>query len=127
MTDPLLAERFRLDGVITTVDATVGAATLDRHSESVKQAAVADRLLLTKSDLADAAARAALEARLRALNPAAPIHPVTQGEIEPALQIGRASCRGKSVSVRVDLGGRRIINKKNQSLNTQSVTSAENY
>src|SRR3546814_882990 len=64
MTDPLLAERFRLDGVITTVDATVGAATLDRHSESVKQAAVADRLLLTKSDLADAAARAALEAQI---------------------------------------------------------------
>ena len=85
MTDPLLAERFRLDGVITTVDAAVGAATLDRHAESVKQAAVADRLLLTKSDLADAAARAALEARLRALNPAAPIHAVAQGAIEPAL------------------------------------------
>jgi G3E family GTPase len=85
MTDPLLAERFRLDGVITTVDAAVGAATLDRHAESVKQAAVADRLLLTKSDLADAEARAALEARLRALNPAAPIHAVMQGAIEPAL------------------------------------------
>jgi G3E family GTPase len=85
MTDPLLAERFRLDGVITTVDAAVGAATLDRQMESVKQAAVADRLLLTKSDLADAASHAALEARLRALNPAAPIHHVVQGEIEPAL------------------------------------------
>ncbi|MGF1594524.1 MAG: CobW family GTP-binding protein [Kiloniellaceae bacterium] len=85
MTDPLLAERFRLDGVIATVDAAAGAATLDRHAESVKQAAVADRLLLTKSDLADAEGRAALEARLRALNPAAPIYPVTQGEIDPAL------------------------------------------
>jgi G3E family GTPase len=85
MTDPLLSERFRLDGVITTVDAANGAATLDRHVESVKQAAVADRLLLTKSDLADAAARTDLEARLRRLNPAAPIHAVTQGEIDPAL------------------------------------------
>jgi len=85
MTDPLLCERFRLDGVITTVDAAVGAATLDRQMESVKQAAVADRILLTKSDLAGAEARAALEARLRALNPAAPIHPVVQGEIAPAL------------------------------------------
>ena len=85
MTDPLLAERFRLDGVITTVDAVVGAATLDRQMESVKQAAVADRILLTKSDLAAAPSRAALEARLRALNPAAPIHHVVQGEIEPAL------------------------------------------
>jgi G3E family GTPase len=85
MTDPLLSERFRLDGVITTVDAANGSATLDRHVESVKQAAVADRLLLTKSDLADAAARTDLEARLRRLNPAAPIHAVTQGEIDPAL------------------------------------------
>jgi G3E family GTPase len=85
MSDPLLAERFRLDGVITTVDAAVGAATLDRQMESVKQAAVADRILLTKSDLADAEARTTLERRLRALNPAAPIHQVTQGAIEPAL------------------------------------------
>lgn len=85
MTDPLLSERFRLDGVITTVDAANGAATLDRHIESVKQAAVADRLLLTKSDLADDTGRAALEARLRSLNPAAPIHAVTQGAIDPAL------------------------------------------
>ncbi|HMA14269.1 MAG: CobW family GTP-binding protein [Bacteroidota bacterium] len=85
MTDPLLCERFRLDGVVTTVDAAVGAATLDRQMESVKQAAVADRILLTKSDLADTHSRAALETRLRALNPAAPIHHVTQGAIEPAL------------------------------------------
>ena len=85
MTDPLLSERFRLDGVITTVDAVNGTATLDGHIESVKQAAVADRLLLTKSDLAEAAARAVLEERLRALNPAAPIHAVVQGEIDPAL------------------------------------------
>ncbi|WP_340116849.1 GTP-binding protein [Pelagibius sp. 7325] len=85
MSDPLLAERFRLDGVITTVDAATGAATLNRQMESVKQAAVADRLLLTKSDLVSAEERAALEARLRALNPAAPIYPVVQGEIEPAL------------------------------------------
>ena len=85
MTDPLLSERFRLDGVIATVDAAAGADTLDRQFESVKQAAVADRILLTKSDLTDAESLAALEARLRALNPAAPIHPVVQGEIEPAL------------------------------------------
>ncbi len=85
MSDPLLAERFRLDGVIATVDAATGAATLDRQIESVKQAAVADRLLLTKSDLVSAGEREVLEARLRALNPAAPIYHVVQGEIEPAL------------------------------------------
>ena len=49
MTDPLLASRYRLDGVVTTVDGVNGASTLDNHEEAVKQAAVADRLLLTKS------------------------------------------------------------------------------
>ncbi|GAB4228554.1 MAG: GTP-binding protein [Kiloniellaceae bacterium] len=84
MSDPLLSERFRLDGVIATVDAVNGMATLDRHIESVKQAAVADRILLTKSDLADTEALNALEERLRELNPAAPILRVVQGEIAPA-------------------------------------------
>jgi G3E family GTPase len=84
MTDPILAERFRLDGVIATVDAVAGAATLDRHAESVKQAAVADRLLLTKTDLAAPDLRDALKKRLRALNPAAPIREVLNGTVEPA-------------------------------------------
>ena len=49
MTDPLLASRYRLDGVVTTVDGVNGESTLDNHEEAIKQAAVADRLLLTKS------------------------------------------------------------------------------
>ena len=84
MTDPVLAEWFRLDGVIATVDAVAGAATLDRHPESVKQAAVADRLLLTKPDLAAPALRESLAARLRDLNPAAPLRDVLNGAVEPA-------------------------------------------
>ncbi len=79
--DQLLSDCYRLDGVITTVDALTGAATLDRHSEAIKQAAVADRLLLTKVDIADDAAQAALKDRLRALNPAAPITATVQGEV----------------------------------------------
>ena len=85
MADPFLAERYRLDGVIATVDAVNGAATLDRQYESVKQAAVADRIVLTKTDVAEAAAVEALRDRLKQLNPAAPVHPAAQGEIEPAL------------------------------------------
>lgn len=81
MTDPLLTTKFRLDSVVTTVDAIHGAGQLDNHPESVKQAAVADRILITKADLADDATRTALEARLRALNPAAPIYPVVNGDI----------------------------------------------
>ena len=72
MFHPYLMLRYRLEGVITLVDAVNGASTLDAHEESVKQAAVADRLLLSKTDLVkDAAALDALKKRLHALNPAA--------------------------------------------------------
>ena len=84
MNDPFLVERFRLDGVIATVDAANGGDTLDRHFESVKQAAVADRLLLTKTDVAEEKTSEALKLRLKELNPAAPILPVAQGEVEAA-------------------------------------------
>ena len=74
--DPRLRRRFRLAGVVTTVDVLNGDATLDRQREAVKQVAVADRLVLTKSDLArDPASRRdlnALEGRLARLAPGAP-------------------------------------------------------
>jgi len=79
--DPLLSAFYRLDGVVTTVDAVNVMGQFDTQIESVKQAAVADRLLITKSDLVDAATLTALAARLRALNPAAPVHRITQGQI----------------------------------------------
>ena len=88
MADPLVAARYRLDGVVVTVDTVNGMSTLDHHEEAVKQAAMADRLLLTKTDLARPEARAALDARLRALNPAAPRITVTAGAIEPADVLG---------------------------------------
>jgi G3E family GTPase len=80
MSHPYLLLRYRLDGVVTVVDAVNGAATLDAHAEAVKQAAVADRLVLSKSDLATAEQRAVILARLHALNPAAPILDAAQGE-----------------------------------------------
>ena len=70
MTDPSLADALCLESVITTVDAAAGAATLDAHPESVKQAAIADRIVVTKTDLADPAAGGLIE-RLRELNPGA--------------------------------------------------------
>jgi len=85
MLHPYLVQRFRLDGVVTVVDAVNGAATLDAHEEAVKQAAVADRLVLTKTDLvADPADLAVLRRRLWALNPAAPILDAAAGEAAPA-------------------------------------------
>jgi G3E family GTPase len=83
MTDPLLASRYRLDGVVTTVDGVNGGSTLDNHEEAIKQAAVADRLLLTKADIADAPKLEDLKARLHQLNPGAPFHSITGGEIDP--------------------------------------------
>jgi G3E family GTPase len=83
MTDPLLSTRYRLDGVVTTVDAVNGASTLDNHMESVKQAAVADRLLLTKTDIADAPAVADLKHRLQHLNPGARVFSIQHGEVSP--------------------------------------------
>ena len=74
MGHPVLMQAFRLDGIVATVDAVNGMATLDNHEEAVKQAAMADRIVLTKTDLPEAqAGLAALKARLRALNPGADI------------------------------------------------------
>ncbi len=88
MAHPYLAMRYRLDGVITVVDAVNGEATLDAHLEAVKQAAVADRIVLSKTDLIDTpehrAACERLKVRLRALNPAAPILDAAAGEATPA-------------------------------------------
>src|SRR6516225_1616254 len=102
MTDPIVAARYMLDGVVTTVDAVNGAGTLDKQPEAVKQAAVADRLLLTKSDLAEPAVRQAMEGRLKVLNPSAPIVPVAQGAVDPALlfNIGFYDPVTKSADVR---------------------------
>jgi G3E family GTPase len=67
---PYLAMRFRLDGVVTLVDAVNGMATLDEHEEARKQVVSADRIVLTKTDLAtDTGAVEALRRRLAALNP----------------------------------------------------------
>ena len=84
MTHPYLVQRYRLDGVVTLVDAVNANATLDEHREAVKQAAIADRLVLSKTDLAGAEDIAALRARLEALNPGAPVLDAAKGEATAA-------------------------------------------
>ncbi|MBW9069119.1 CobW family GTP-binding protein [Agrobacterium pusense] len=73
MGNPVIAHSFVLNGMITVVDAVNGLSTLDNHEEAVKQAAVADRLVMSKRVLANASTIAALTARLEALNPRATI------------------------------------------------------
>lgn len=101
MTDTLISSRYRLDGIIATVDAVNGADQLARQPESVKQAAVADRLVITKTDLADSHALAVLQARLRALNPAAPLIAAEHGRLSPAavLDAGLFTTRDKHPDV----------------------------
>ncbi|MCW5733395.1 MAG: GTP-binding protein [Enhydrobacter sp.] len=102
MSDEALVTSFRLDGVITTIDAATARATLDRQIESLKQAAVADRLLLTKTDLVGAAETNALIDRLRAINPAAPLAIASQGNVDPGeiLDAGLYNPDTKSLDVR---------------------------
>ena len=71
MAEPVLRHHFRLGNVITTVDAVNGVSHLERQPESTKQAAVADRLVITKTDIVDENSVGELRRRLKRLNPAA--------------------------------------------------------
>ncbi|MHC2337209.1 CobW family GTP-binding protein [Bradyrhizobium sp. USDA 4454] len=88
LNNPLVSHFLRLDAVVTTVDAANAIHQLDRQYEAVKQVALADRLLITKSDLVNDVD--ALERRLRRLNPGARIARVTHGEIDPDRLFGAA-------------------------------------
>jgi G3E family GTPase len=102
MADPAVTARHRLEGVITTVDAVNGEQTLDVHPEALKQAAVADRLLLTKSDIASVAASTAVRRKLGVLNGGTPVLDVVAGMIDPSemFNVGLYDSRGKSADVR---------------------------
>ncbi|VFU10860.1 CobW family GTP-binding protein [Methylocella tundrae] len=106
MYHPYLMLRFRLDGVVTLIDAVNGAATLDAHEEAVKQAAMADRLVIAKTDLLEgetgARASADLRARLSRLNPGARVIDAAKGEATAAalLDAGLYDPERKTLEVR---------------------------
>lgn len=80
--DPVLRHHFRWGNIVTTIDVVNGGSQLDRRPESVKQAAVADRLVLTKTDLVSEEVADALVTRLRAINPSAPLMRAAEEEID---------------------------------------------
>ena len=86
-TNPMVKNHYSLDGVVTTVDLINGSSSLGRFPECVKQAAIADRLIITKSDLLEGAGHqeklSNLSGQLRALNPAAPIVVRKTGDVDP--------------------------------------------
>ena len=104
MGHPVLAQAYRLDGVVTLVDAVNGGRALDDHVEAVKQVAMADRMILTKTDIEPAPV--ALRQRLAALNPRAPVIAASE---QQALSASLLSCglydpATKSADVRRWLG-----------------------
>jgi len=88
MGDPRLRLSMRLDAVVATIDAVNGLASLEAQDVAQRQAAMADRRLVTKADIADETAVSALEARLHALNPGAPVRRVSFGAIDAAELFG---------------------------------------
>jgi len=85
LTNPMIFNHFALDGVVTTVDTINGVSSLDRFPECVKQAAIADRLIITKIDMVENDKQIKiLEKRLRVLNPAAPIIATTTQDANPS-------------------------------------------
>src|SRR5262245_29358301 len=84
MYHPYLVMRYALSGVVTVVDAVNGASTLAAHREATRQVAVADRIVLSKTDIA-ADGAAAAGAAIRAVNPAAPILDAAKGEVNASL------------------------------------------
>jgi G3E family GTPase len=97
-TDGLLGAQYRLNGVVTLIDAVNGLGQLDTMPEAAKQAAVADRLVITKTDIADADNVERLRQRLKAMNPFALVATAIDGEIDPALlaDIAPRSARAQS-------------------------------
>ncbi len=98
--DVSVALRFRLDGIVTVVDAVHALGQLDRQEEAVRQVAMADRIVLSKTDLPHD--DAALRARLRALNPMAPVLTADHGVVDPGaiLDCGLFDATGKIGDVR---------------------------
>jgi G3E family GTPase len=90
MAEPRLVEAYRIDGVLATVDAVNGLVTLNAHREAVKQVALADCLLVTKTDLVGGEALSLLLSKLSALNPTATLILSREGDAPATSLIGVA-------------------------------------
>lgn len=88
MSEPFIAERYRVDGVVTAVDVTHVRGQLEAHAEAVRQVAMADRLLLTKCDLAGETERREVAEHVARLNPSARQVEVSAGAVAPDALFG---------------------------------------
>jgi G3E family GTPase len=100
--DEVLRHAYRLHHVVALVDAVHGESQLDTHEESLKQAALADTLLVTKTDVAERVAVDSLHARLARLNPGAELHEVVRGRIDPAVFMSGARDQPRRQAADID-------------------------
>ncbi len=129
LNDPWVRARFKMDGVVTTVDAVLGEAQLESYFEAEKQAAVADRLILTKTDLASPAALAALQTQLRERNPGAEQLIAVNGDMDfrQILNLGLFNPRDKIPDVQNWLNAQRYKPVRSGALGAkQATTQAHN-
>jgi G3E family GTPase len=125
MAHPYLMLRFLLDGVVTVIDALAGGATLDAHEEAVKQAAMADLLVLSKTDLLPHGKEAPpdLAARLTRLNPGARLLDAAKGEATAAALLNA----GPYDPDRKTAGVRRWLNAEAFAATRESAASYEHH
>lgn len=100
MNEPVIESTFRLDAVVVTIDSVYGLTQLENNIEAIKQAAVADVLLLTKTDIATPEVIEALQAKLSAINPGATQHLIQHGNINPdsIIDVGLFDPTGKTAT-----------------------------
>lgn len=87
MNEPVIESTYRLDAVVVTIDSVYGLQQIEANNEALKQAAVADVLVLTKTDLASPEQISTLKEKLNTINPGATQHSIIQGELDPVLVI----------------------------------------
>ena len=87
MNEPVIESTYRLDAVVVTIDSVYGLQQIEDNQEALKQAAVADVLVLTKTDLASTEQISALKEKLISINPGATQHKIVHGELDPAFVI----------------------------------------
>lgn len=100
--DTLLAAQYRLDGLITLVDGINGVGQIEQQTEAVKQIAIADKILVTKTDVASNSDLEKLQTHIRSLNANAPIEHIRHGQVEPSslINLGLTSSRAGEITLR---------------------------
>ena len=92
--EPVLRNHFRVERVVTTIDAIAGASNLESYGEALRQVAAADHVIVTKQDLATPEVTEDLKARLRSINPAATVVDASFGSIDFTPLLAEESQRG---------------------------------